>query len=199
VVFFWPETQLTVNTRTLLLKECRPRANVDRAATIPLIAFFLAAYSVQGSLDQPRFAALWWPNFTRVVVIGQGIRDDKARSCRPDTICREGGTMANLIGVVRLLKQEQDRLTKELRGISAALAAFGKSYGKQTGTRGRFSAAARARIGAAQRARWAKVRASKNQSGNGAAAPKRTMSAAARKRIAAAQRARWAKVRATRK
>jgi hypothetical protein len=107
--------------------------------------------------------------------------------------------MANLAGVVQFLKKEQDRLTKELQGISAALAAFGKTYGKQTGARGRLSAAARARIGAAQRARWAKVRASKRQSRNGAAAPKRTMSAAARKRIADAQRARWAKVRAAKK
>jgi hypothetical protein len=39
--------------------------------------------------------------------------------------------MANLAGVVQLLKKEQDRLTNELHGIGAALAAFGKSYGKQ--------------------------------------------------------------------
>jgi hypothetical protein len=107
--------------------------------------------------------------------------------------------MANLNGVVRLLKTEQGRLSKELQGITAALAAFGKSYGTKTGARGRLSAASRARIGAAQRARWAKVRANKSQSGNGTAAPKRTMSASARKRIAAAQRARWAKVRAAKK
>jgi hypothetical protein len=106
--------------------------------------------------------------------------------------------MANLAGVVQLLKKEQGRLTKELHGISAALAAFGNTYGRQMGTR-RLSAAARARIAAAQRARWAKVRASKSTGRNGAAAPKRTMSAATRKRIAAAQRARWAKVRAAKK
>ena len=106
--------------------------------------------------------------------------------------------MANLAGVVQLLKKEQGRLTKELQGISAALAAFGKSYGKQTGTRGRLSAAARARIGAAQRARWAKTRAASGQ--NVVSMPKkRTMSAAARRTIAAAQRARWAKVRAAKK
>src|ERR1700730_16314870 len=107
--------------------------------------------------------------------------------------------MANLTGVVRLLKKEQDRLTKELRGIGAALAAFGKTYGKQTGTRGRLSAAARARIGAAQRARWAKVKASKSQGRMAAAAPRRTISAAARKKMVAAQRARWAKVKAGKK
>ena len=107
--------------------------------------------------------------------------------------------MANIAGVVQLLKKEHGRLTKELEGISAALAAFGKSYGKQTGGIGKISAAGRARIVAAQRARWAKVRASKTQSRNGSAAPKRTMSTAARKRISAAQRARWAKVKAAKK
>jgi hypothetical protein len=105
--------------------------------------------------------------------------------------------MANLAGVVQLLKKEHGRLTKELDGISAALAAFGNTYGRQMGTR-RLSAAARAKIAAAQRARWAKVRASKTGR-NGTAAPKRTISAAARKRMAAGQRARWAKVRAEKK
>jgi Glyoxalase/Bleomycin resistance protein/Dioxygenase superfamily len=51
----------------------------------------------------------------------------------------------------------------------------------------------RARIAAAQRARWAKVReAAKVVPIRG----KRTLSAAARRKIAAAQRARWAKVNA---
>ena len=103
--------------------------------------------------------------------------------------------MNNLAGVVRLLKKEQDRLTRELRGIGAALAAFGKSYGKGTKTR-RLSASARARIAAAQRARWAKVREKAK------VVPirgKRTLSAAARRKIAAAQRARWAKVKAGKK
>jgi hypothetical protein len=108
--------------------------------------------------------------------------------------------MDNLAGVVRLLKKEQDRLTKELRGIGAALAAFGKAYGKQAGGRGRLSAAARARIAAAQRARWAKVRGKKRaQTKIVPIRGKRTLSAAARKKIAAAQRARWAKVKAGKK
>ena len=118
---------------------------------------------------------------------------------RIDTMPSEGGTMANLAGIVQLLKKEQSRLTNELKGISAALAAFGKTYGKQTGNRGRLSAAARARIAAAQRARWARVKASKSQSPNASAAPKRAISAAARKRMAVAQRARWAKERAEKK
>src|SRR5579864_12672 len=108
--------------------------------------------------------------------------------------------MTNLAGVVQLLKKEQGRLTKELQGISAALAAFGKSYGKQTRSRGRLSAAARARIAAAQRARWAKVREKTGaQQKVVTIRGKRTLSAAARKRMAAAQRARWAKVKAAKK
>ena len=98
-------------------------------------------------------------------------------------------------GLVSLLKKEQDRLSRELRGIGAALAALGKAYGKGTGTR-KLSASGRGRIAAAQRARWAKVRETAK------VVPirgKRSLSTAARKKIAAAQRARWAKVKAEKK
>jgi hypothetical protein len=104
--------------------------------------------------------------------------------------------MTNMNGIVTMLKKEHDRLSKEIKGITAALAAFGAAYGQQGVTRSRMSAAGRARIAAAQRARWAKVKA-KGKSPNVVTMPKkRTLSAAARKKIAAAQRARWAKVRA---
>src|ERR1700751_2848861 len=107
--------------------------------------------------------------------------------------------MSNLAGVVRLLKQEQDRLTKELRGIGAALAAFGKTYGKVRATR-RLSASARERIAAAQRARWANVREKADaQNKTAPIRAKRTLSAAARKKIAAAQKARWARMKAAKK
>jgi hypothetical protein len=112
-----------------------------------------------------------------------------------DTIRRERNSMDNLAGVVRLLKKEQDRLTRELRGIGAALAAFGHIYAKGTRTR-KLSASARARIAAAQKARWAKFRAGTKPTPKKA---KRTLSAAARRKIAAAQRARWAKVKAAKK
>ena len=107
--------------------------------------------------------------------------------------------MSNLAGVVRLLKKEQDRLTKELRGIGAALAAFGKTYRKGTGTR-TLSKSARARIAAAQKARWAKFH--ENTGTNAKVVPirgRRKLSAAARRKIAAAQRARWAKVKSGKK
>jgi hypothetical protein len=103
--------------------------------------------------------------------------------------------MNNVTGVVQLLKKEQERLTKELRGIGAALAAFGNALGRRTGAR-KVSASARARMAAAQKARWEKVReATKGVPIRG----KRTLSVAARKRIAAAQRTRWAKVKAAKK
>ena len=105
--------------------------------------------------------------------------------------------MTNMGSVVQLLKKEHERLTKQIQGVSAALAAFGASYsnGNRTGT-GTISAAGRARIAAAQRARWAKLKGKGPRSASTTMPKKRTMSVAARKRIAAAQRARWARVRA---
>src|SRR5260370_22036968 len=113
--------------------------------------------------------------------------------------------MSNLTGVVRLLRKEQDRLTRDLRGIGAALTAFGHAYGTGTGAR-KLSASARSRIAAAQKARWAKFRQTAGAPAKvretTKAVPirgKRTLSAAARRKIAAAQRARWAKVKAGKK
>ena len=101
--------------------------------------------------------------------------------------------MANIRAVVQQLKKERDRLVRQLEGISAALSAFGAVYTKPPSAR-RISAAGRARIAAAQRARWAKARGEAPKNNVVKMPKKRTMSAAARKRIAAAQKARWAKV-----
>jgi hypothetical protein len=105
--------------------------------------------------------------------------------------------VTNLGTVVKLLQREHDRLTKEVKGIAAALEAFGATYGRHNGTR-KISAAGRAKIAAAQRARWAEVRANKIGT-NGANGPvKRKLSGAARARIAAARRARVTKDRNSR-
>ncbi len=111
--------------------------------------------------------------------------------------------MTKMANVVQFLKLEHVRLTKQIEGISAALAAFGASYthardARKVGFGGRkLSAAGRARIAAAQRARWAKA---KGETTNGSPVrKKRTMSTDGRKNIAAAQRARWAKVKALKK
>lgn len=70
--------------------------------------------------------------------------------------------------VINELKNERARLESELHRVSAALTAFGKVYmrgGKAKAAARRktrtISAAGRKRIAAAQRARWAKVRAAK--------------------------------------
>ena len=70
--------------------------------------------------------------------------------------------------VIGQLQKERIRLERELNGVSAALTAFGKAYmkGPSAGRKKRtISAAGRKRIAAAQRARWAKIRASKKRTG----------------------------------
>jgi hypothetical protein len=66
--------------------------------------------------------------------------------------------------VVGQLQKERIRLADELCRVTAALTAFGKVYvNGPTATRKKrtMSVAGRKRIAAAQRARWAKVRAGK--------------------------------------
>ena len=77
---------------------------------------------------------------------------------------------------------------------AALLPDFAGVYRGNDGTKRlpKMSAKGRARIAAAQRARWAKAKGQHNIVPM--AKPKRTMSASARRKIAAAQRARWAKV-----
>lgn len=86
------------------------------------------------------------------------------------------------------LKEKIDSLQRQLRQIiggaaPASAAASRRPY--------RIGASARARIIAAQKARWAKFHAAKPGH-----RPKRKLSAAARAKIAAAARARWAKAKA---
>jgi len=71
--------------------------------------------------------------------------------------------MPNLSGIMRQLKKERDRVEKQLSGMDAALRAFANLYsgGKPSRKRRKMSAKSRAKIAAAQRARWAKVRKSK--------------------------------------
>ena len=81
------------------------------------------------------------------------------------------------------IKDQIDTLENELGRILSG----GESSGRGTRT---MSASARARIAAAQKARWAKVKRSP------AGAPRHKRSAAARAKIAAAAKARWAKAKA---
>jgi hypothetical protein len=73
----------------------------------------------------------------------------------------EGKLMPNLSSLVKQLKQERDRVAKQLSGLEAALTAFASAYSgtKPSRKRRKMSAKSRAKIAAAQRARWAKFRA----------------------------------------
>jgi len=76
--------------------------------------------------------------------------------------------MTNLTGVIRKLQKERQRVHGEMERLNAALAALG-SLGSLEGSTRSFapkarrpmSAAARKKIAAAQRARWAKWKKNK--------------------------------------
>ncbi len=108
--------------------------------------------------------------------------------------------MANLKGlesVVSQLREQRTNLVDNLKHVDAALSVLGRlNGGTNHSPRRTPSASARKKIAAAQRARWARVRAQKVVPiTKGRPKPRRrTMSASARRKIAAAQRARWARV-----
>ena len=92
---------------------------------------------------------------------------------------------AALIGFQQMRRSVEEKISelrRQLVGSDGTRAAQVGSAPRRT-----LSAAARRRIGAAQRKRWASFRGQAK-----AVAPKRMMSAAARKKIGAVQRKRWA-------
>ena len=89
------------------------------------------------------------------------------------------------------IKTEIEKLENQLENIIvAATPAF---VGKIIKAKRTMSAAAKAKISAAAKARWAKVKGSKPAK---MLKPKRQMSAAARRKIALSAKARWAKAKA---
>src|SRR5213593_1328449 len=107
-----------------------------------------------------------------------------ARSCY-----RKGEYM----DIIAQLKIERDKAAQQVNALDMAIRAL--SGTATQGSRGRrtMSAAARARISASQKARWAKTR---GKVVSIAKHPKRHISAAGLARIRAATRARWARWRA---
>src|ERR1022692_3866168 len=101
--------------------------------------------------------------------------------------------MANLSGIVQALKDERDRVEKQLSALNAALTAFVGVYSGKTPAIGaakpkhHVSAAARRKMSLAQKARWAKV-TTNGQPTQTTAKPKRIVSASSRRKMAAAQR-----------
>jgi len=63
--------------------------------------------------------------------------------------------------VVSQLRKERSSLEGELKQVDAALSILGRLNGKASPPKRVLSAAARRKIAAAQRARWAKVKAAK--------------------------------------
>jgi hypothetical protein len=102
--------------------------------------------------------------------------------------------MTNLSSALNQLEQERARLSSRLEQLNRAVSAL---TGARSNRRGKISAAGRARIAAAQRARWAKVKGRKVVSIGSRRRHK--MSAAAIARIRAAQKVRWAKWRKAKK
>jgi hypothetical protein len=105
----------------------------------------------------------------------------------------------------RKLEKELGKLQSKLNGLRAAAKALGDSTIREVTKVKKhvLSAAARARISKATKARWAKFRAEKGRKalGNSVArktkqVKKRVLSAAGRAKISEAAKARWAKIRA---
>jgi hypothetical protein len=106
--------------------------------------------------------------------------------------------MANLESIVRELESERDRLDKAIQALSSLNGTSSNNATRPQSGRRTMSAAARRKIAAAQRARWAKTKNRKNVVPIGAKR-NRHISAAGRARIVAAAKARWARVRAATK
>ena len=68
----------------------------------------------------------------------------------------------NISALIKELKKEKDELQRHLAGIDSALLAFARVHMvNKPRKRRKMSAKSRAKIAAAQRARWAKFRKSK--------------------------------------
>ena len=94
--------------------------------------------------------------------------------------------------ILSTLRNERSRIAGQLNALETAIRALSGNTTHASHRPRRMSAAARARISASQKARWARARSQKVVS----IAPKRRrISAAGLANIRAAQRARWAKTR----
>ena len=98
--------------------------------------------------------------------------------------------------IISQLKAERDKAAQQVNALDTAIRALsGLSSTRVSHGPRKMSAAARARISASQKARWARTRGQKVVS----IAPKRRISPAGLARIRAAARTRWAKVRQQKK
>lgn len=115
-------------------------------------------------------------------------------------------TLKQALSIAEEIQRYQAKLSGILGQVPSASKSFASSLVAATATaparrKPKFSRAARARIAAAQKARWAKLKAGKGKESKPRAGKPKTrkkgkMSAAGRANIVKAQKARWAKVRA---
>jgi len=97
------------------------------------------------------------------------------------------------------LKERIEALEKKLSHLLGSASKVESAPAVVTRKKRGMSAAGRARIVAAQKARWAKIKSAKGGAKSKPAKKKRGMSPEGRARIIAAQKARWAKVKAGKK
>ena len=121
--------------------------------------------------------------------------------------------MSTINETIKQLESQRSTAEKEVAALTAAINALtGLSTGATptiatpvaTAKKPTMSAAGRARLAAAQKARWAKINAGKTAAKPAAvkpvvAKPKKTMSPAAIAKIRAFQKARWAKIKGAKK
>jgi hypothetical protein len=93
----------------------------------------------------------------------------------------------------------KDQITKLEHQLNALLGGSTRVSVAKAPRKGGMSAAGRARIAAAQRARWAKLKGGPGKTKASKPMKKRKMSAAGLAAIKAAQKARWAKIKAEKK
>jgi len=133
----------------------------------------------------------WYPG-THALSLHKLNEAERIRGENPSLV--QFSAMTNLTSALRQLEQERSSISDRLNRLNAAISAL---TGVGTNRKRRISVAGRARIAAAQRARWAKAKGQRAASIAGRR--KHKISVAAVARIRAAQKARWAKWRKTQK
>ena len=97
------------------------------------------------------------------------------------------------------IREQIEKLQSQIESIAAGGGELSIPFTEEAPKKGRRSAAVRARMAAAQKARWAKIKGTTvtdSESSKPAKKGKRRLSAAGRAAIIAGAKARWAKVRA---
>jgi hypothetical protein len=123
-------------------------------------SFFLTSLFIE-LIDPPPmvglFVFVWWSRLATYAVTC--VRGTTPFCYTPRL--RGPQTMPNLSSLVKQLKKERDRVAKQLAGMDAALTAFATVYRLPKRVRRVMNIAARKKIAAAQRRRWAKFRAAR--------------------------------------